>query len=88
MMNYSLTTLLLLFVFSAHASTRHFSYGPGFDAVECEDIFRLNFAFLDTSRTQTFPGLVEGYHIHYRSPAVGLDNTGDIWLQRPTRWSK
>lgn len=77
----SLTILLLLLVFTARASVRPLSYGPGFDAAECEDIFRLNFAFLDTSRTQTFPGFVEDYRIHYRSPAVGLDNASDIWLR-------
>ncbi len=64
---------------SSHA--KKLRLGPGFDAQECEDIFRLNFAFLDTVRNSKFTGFLEGYSIYYRSPAVGLDNAGDIWLR-------
>jgi len=55
---------------------------PGFDASECEDIFKLNFAFLDTVRTNEFLGFVDGHTIHYRSASVGLDNSADLWIRQ------
>ena len=58
-----------------------FHFRPGFDAMECEDIFRLNFAFLDTVLTNKFEGFLKGYQIYFRSPSVGLDNAADIWLR-------
>ncbi len=76
-------TFFLFFAFSSfisHAQTAKLS--PGFDAQECEDIFRLNFAFLDTVRANKLSGFLKGYAIHYRSPVVGLDNSSDIWIRQ------
>ncbi|WP_222165478.1 lipase family protein [Edaphocola aurantiacus] len=58
-----------------------FNLRPGFDPLECEDILHLNFAFLDTVLSHKFEGFLEGYHIYYRSPSVGLDNAADMWLR-------
>lgn len=78
--------LLCLFVLAIFLSytnrAKEFKYQPGFDAQKCEDIFRLNFAFLDTNRANKFEGYLSGYRIFYRSEAVGLDNASDIWLRQ------
>jgi hypothetical protein len=70
---------LLFFSFGCSAQT--FELKEGFDAQECEDVFKLNFAFLDTVRLNKFPDFLKGYAIHYRSPSVGLDNSSDIWIR-------
>ncbi len=70
--------LLLFFSLNIYAQ----GLKPGFNAFECEDIFKLNFAFLDTSRSNKFTGFLEGYDIYYRTPAVGLDNSSDIWIRK------
>lgn len=70
--------LLFFFCFSAKSQ----SLKPYFDPQESEDLFKLNFAFLDTVRSNSFKGFLEGYNIHYRTPPVGLDNSCDIWLRK------
>lgn len=70
------------FVSTVSASEeRRFTFGPGFDAGECEEILHLNFAFHDTVRSSKFPGFLNGYRLLYRTPSVGLDNSSDIWLR-------
>lgn len=69
---------LIFFSSGAYAQTLN----PGFNAQECEDVFKLNFAFLDTVQSNKFPNFLTGYAIHYRSPSVGLDNSSDIWTRQ------
>lgn len=77
-------SLLLLCILCSFGKmhAREFTFRPGFDAQECEEMFQLNFAFLDTVRSNPFPGFLDGYTIHYRSHVVGLDNSADIWLRQ------
>ena len=73
--------VVFLFLFSGVQAKPH-HLPPGFDARECDDMLRLNLAFLDTVRTNRFDGFLEGYMMYYRSPSVGLDNASDIWLRQ------
>ncbi|MFT2008111.1 lipase family protein [Pontibacter sp. 13R65] len=77
----SILFIISFILFYSHTYARAFQLKPGFNAQECEDIFKLNFAFLDTVKANKFPGFLDGYTIHYRSPSVGLDNSSDIWLR-------
>lgn len=76
-----LLSFTLLSAFAARSYSRTFKFEPGFDATECEDILRLNFAFSDTAGSQHFTGCPDGYTMYTRTPAVGLDNMADIWLR-------
>lgn len=79
---------LLSFLFSfGKVNARDFKFRSGFDAQEADEIFILNFAFLDTVRTNTFPEFLDGYSIYYRSNIVGLDNTSDECLVNATKSS-
>lgn len=79
---YVILLVIINFLFCTNNVTgRDFTYRKGFDAKECEEILTLNFAFLDTLKTNTFPGFLEGYSLYYRSDIVGLDNTSDVWLR-------
>lgn len=73
--------LTLSSIHPCRAQEQPFQWKSGFDAKECEDIFTLNFAFLDTVRSNTFDGFRSGYNIYYRSQVVGLDNASDIWIR-------
>lgn len=70
--------LLALVSFS---SAQRQNLSPNFDAVECEEVLKLNKSFLDTNLDSRFEDMVAGYQIHYRTPSVGLDNRADIWLR-------
>ncbi len=75
--------LLTLFLAARNAGAQSsYTFQPLFNARECDDIFKLNFAFLDTLPTHTFSGFLDGYTMHHRSPALGLDNAGDIWIRK------
>ncbi len=51
-----------------------YQFRPGFDAQECDDLLRLNFAFLDTTPGNRFDQFLPGHRFVYRSASVGLDN--------------
>lgn len=78
-----ITTAIFLCIFIYfHANAKTFKLEPGFDAQECEDILKLNNAFLDTAKTNQFINFLEGYTFQYRSPSLGLDNAYHIWLRQ------
>lgn len=52
---------------------------PGFNAQECEQAFVLNAAYQEKSLAANLNDA--GFTLHYESPAVGLDNMAQIWLQ-------
>jgi hypothetical protein len=60
---------------------QHYKFSPGFDPRECDDLLRLNFAFLDTTRGNQFKDFQTGYEFKYRSPGMGLDNVWDLWIR-------
>lgn len=83
---YCLMTLsfyvISILMLSSRSYAQTFRFEPGFDPQECEDLFKLNFAFLDTADTADFSDFLEGYQLHYRSQSVGLDNSSDIWIRQ------
>lgn len=60
---------------------RHFAFSKGFDPLECDEMLRLNNAFLDTAKTNNFRDFLSGYRFAYRSGSVGLDNAWDLWIR-------
>lgn len=76
------TLIVIILFLSLHLHAETPPLKPGFDPQECEDIFKLNFAFLDTTANNPFTGFLDGYSMYHRSPAVGLDNSSDIWLRK------
>src|SRR5690606_256012 len=66
----------------SNALAKNFSLEPGFKAKECEDIFKLNMAFLDTTKGEQFLNFLDGYTFYYRTESLGLDNVADIWLRQ------
>ncbi len=58
-----------------------YHFGPGFNARECDELLRLNFAFLDTAKESRFENFLAGYQFLYRTPNTGLDNACDLWLR-------
>lgn len=74
----SMLTVVLAICITNHAAGQGLQ--PGFDSRECEDMFRLNFAFKDTTMADQYANYLEGYRFYQRSEAVGLDNVSDIWL--------
>lgn len=81
-LNASLCFIVIFSFLSRNVYGQSFSLKPGFDALECDQILKLNFAFLDTVRTNKFTDFLKGYTIYYRSPSVGLDNSSDIWIRQ------
>ncbi len=66
--------------FSAGQAVSH-SFGPGFDAAECDELLQLNTAFLDTTGQADFHDLAPGYRPDYRSASLGLDNAWMLWVR-------
>ncbi len=79
---FKMKPILYILVFFFYFSAKSQSLKPCFDPQESEDLLKLNFAFLDTVRSNPFKEFLEGYNIHYRTPAVGLDNSCDVWLRK------
>lgn len=77
----ALSGFLSLFIYSV-SSAEPPGLKPGFDARECEEVWKLNMAFLETADLNGFDGFPDGYTLNYRSEALGLDNMGHIWLRQ------
>ncbi|WP_166335897.1 lipase family protein [Sphingobacterium chungjuense] len=73
--------ILLFFGHVNESSAQHKGLLPGFDAIECEEILKLNKALLDTVSDNKFEDMLAGYSMYYRSPSVGLDNRADVWIR-------
>lgn len=56
-------------------------FGKGFDAQECDNLLRLNAAFLDTTKGNHFEKFLPQYRFVYRSASMGLDNVWDLWIR-------
>lgn len=69
-------------VLLAHGQQGSYSFEPGFDAREADDMLKLNLAFLDTVRPLRFDGFLPGYRFAYRSSNIGLDNAWDLWTRQ------
>lgn len=79
-----ITFLFSLFVNSilpVYGQQTTFSFKPGFDQREADELLRLNFVFLDTSTNNLFSGFQPGYTLKYRSASMGLDNAWDLWIR-------
>ncbi len=63
------------------AQTSSHRLAPGFDPQECDDMLRLNFAFLDTTPGNQFDHFLPSHRFVYRSENIGLDNAWDLWIR-------
>lgn len=73
--------ILVLLSFTSVAQSKNYRFESGFIAKECDDMLKLNFAFLDTTPKNQFEGFLPGYKFIYRSPGIGLDNAWDMWVR-------
>jgi len=74
-------TCFWLFGFTLVAQTSSVRLAPGFDPQECDDMLRLNFAFLDTTPGNRFKNFLPNHRFVYRSENIGLDNAWDLWIR-------
>lgn len=84
MMRSALFTILCLFTSGTHALSQQplpYTFGPGFHAQECDDLLRLNSAFLDTTPGNRFLDFIPHHRFSYRSESIGLDNAWDLWIR-------
>lgn len=79
--SYIMSMLLITCYGHLCTSAQSYQFKPGFDSRECDEVYLLNAAFLDTTAGNHFRGFLEGYTFLYRSPAMGLDNVYDLWLR-------
>ncbi|MBX9449709.1 MAG: hypothetical protein KL787_08355 [Taibaiella sp.] len=78
---YFISILILTGSYGNALFAKGFDFKTGFQAQECEDILKLNFAFLDTLQSREFQNFQDGYTFLARTRAVGLDNVADLWIR-------
>lgn len=77
-------TIFFFVVISSYSYSQHnyISFGPGFNALECDALLRLNQFTIDSNLAS---GFYENHTLlfqrKYKSDSIGLDNAWQLWIR-------